>query len=195
MRPKLTVTMFLTACGTAALAPLVPMADEEVVAAAPGATAFPGWPSEFDGRPLTRETILETERRFAERFPGRVGRFTDGRRQFILRWVPHVTREFHPPATCYRALGYSIGHRDVWTDDRGRVWGRFVATKGDETLRVLERIRDRDGREFTDVTSWFWEAHFGTSRGPWWGEVVAEPGPGEEPGADEESGAGDDGRP
>jgi len=39
-----------------------------------------GWPAALDGRPITALPLTAREARFVSGFPGRVGRFTDGRR-------------------------------------------------------------------------------------------------------------------
>ena len=79
-------------------------------------------------RPLALSAV---ERRFAERFPGRIARLTDGRQIVVLRDVARPTRLLHPAADCYRGLGYRIEgeqlertaaddgvvHSDRWVDD------------------------------------------------------------------------------
>jgi hypothetical protein len=56
-------------------------------------------------RPLALSAV---EQRFADRFPGRITRLTDGRQIVVLRDVTAPTRMLHPAADCYRALGYRI---------------------------------------------------------------------------------------
>ena len=52
--------------------------------AAPAA-AFHEWPQTWDGAALRPLALGEVEQRFAERFPGAMARFTDGRGTLVLR--------------------------------------------------------------------------------------------------------------
>jgi hypothetical protein len=62
---------------------------------------FPGWPASFEGYALRELPLSARERKFMEGFPGRTGRFTDGNREFVIRWVTHETRLLHPAADCF----------------------------------------------------------------------------------------------
>src|SRR5439155_24588963 len=99
---------FLAACVIAAAAPLVPAPQAPAAAA-----GFPGWPAEFEGRPLRPLPLTALEERFADNFPGRVGRFSDGDREIILRWVAHETRRVHPAADCFKASGYELTPKPI----------------------------------------------------------------------------------
>lgn len=80
---------FLLICLLAALAPWV----NGVGQAAPAGDAFPGWPTQFENRPLIALPLSALEESLQKDFPGRVGRFTDGRREIILRWVTRETQQ------------------------------------------------------------------------------------------------------
>ena len=162
----------LAACALAALAPLLARLDGAPVPAA--AAAFQ-WPATFEGRPLAMVALGERDRRFAADFPGHVGRFSDGRREIILRHVTTATRRLHPASQCLRAEGYTIEPRPARAADGGSgVWSCFAARRRDEHLEVCEQIRDAGGRAFPDASSWYWPARLGGSTGPWLSTTVVE---------------------
>lgn len=143
--------------------------------------AFPGWPESFEGRPLRPLPLADREAGFVRGFPGRVGRFTDGRSELVIRWVVEPSRRLHPSADCFRGLGYAIRPADSERDALGRRWGAFLAVKEKQTLLVRELIVAANGRSWSDVSSWYWPAALGRSSGPWWTYTVAHepaaPGP------------------
>ena len=165
------IACFVVACLAAAAAPLLPQPEGR---AAVARAAFPGWPAHFEGRPIDQLPLSEREARFAEGFPGRIGRFTDGSREIVLRWVAEETRMLHPAADCFEGLGYAIRPLPAEADASGAVWGRFEAAKGDEVLLVRERIVDAHGAAWTDVSAWYWAAFWERSTGPWWSVTTAE---------------------
>jgi hypothetical protein len=116
----------------------------------------------------------EADRRFAEAFPGRIAKFTDGRREILIRWVPNPTRKLHPASDCFRGMGYRIEPKPVVEDLRGRRWGSFEATRGGERIQVAERIYDSAGNGWTDVSAWYWSAILGRSSGPYWAITMME---------------------
>jgi hypothetical protein len=139
--------------------------------------SFPGWPHELAGRALTELPLTERERRFAEDFPGRIARFTDGEREVIVRWVTQPTRTLHSAADCFRGIGYAIEPRPLRVDSAQERWGSFTAVRDTERLRVYERIYAAPGASdgnWSDVSSWYWAALFGRTQGPWWAVTVAE---------------------
>jgi hypothetical protein len=150
--------------------PFVPRAANRPI----GDAAFPGWPDSFEGRKLTQLQLSDREAGFAEGFPGRIGRFTDGSREVVVRWVSEETRMLHPAADCYAGLGYSIRPLPPATDDSGALWGRFEAAKGPERILVRERITDDAGGAWTDVSAWYWAALLERSAGPWWSVTTAD---------------------
>jgi len=135
---------------------------------------FPGWPQAFEGRPLIAESLSRQENEFAEKFPGYMGKFTDGERVIILRWVARPTRQLHPMESCFKGMGYRIKPQNIWMDTRGRRWGTFLAMRGEDQVRVRTRITDSAGQEWQDVSSWFWAAAGRRSSGPWWTETIVE---------------------
>ena len=158
---------FLAVCLIAAAVPLLPAPP-----APAAASGFPGWPAQFEGRPLRPLPLTALEERFADNFPGRLGRFSDGEREIILRWVARETRRLHPAADCFKASGYELTHMPIEVDAQGVSWGKFLARRGGTTVSVRERLYD-DGQSFSDVSSWYWAAVRGRSRGPWWAVTVA----------------------
>jgi hypothetical protein len=159
---------FALACAIAALAPLAPSAPKAAVA-----EGFPGWPSSFEGAALTQLPLSPVELRFQENFPGRVGRFSDGRREVILRWVSSVTRKLHPAGDCFKANGYALTPLPIAVKD-GQQWSGFTAVRGKQQLEVRERIVDAAGAQWSDVSAWYWAVQLGRSSGPWWAVTVAQ---------------------
>jgi len=165
------VLVFVLCCIVAAAVPLVTPAP-----LAPGEdSGFSGWPTEFEGRPVTDQTLSDRDKAFAQGFPGRIGTFTDGTRSILFRWVAKETRKLHPASDCFRGSGYSIQPRPLMIDGQGKRWSGFEATRQGRTVRVRERIEDAAGREWTDVSSWYWPAILGRTTGPWLSVVVVEP--------------------
>lgn len=136
--------------------------------------SFPGWPSELSGRTLTPLPMTEQEQEFSQGFPGRIGRFSDGTREIIIRYVQQPTRLLHPSADCLRGSGFAISPRPVTRDNDGRLWGCALAERGNERYRVCEHLRDEEGNGWYDVSSWYWSTILKNSKGPWWAVTVAE---------------------
>lgn len=177
MRHKL---VYLGACLLASVAPWL-SASPGPAGAGHGGHGFPGWPTHFEGRPLTRLPLSEREERFGDDFPGRVARFTDGRREVVVRWVTEPTRKLHPAADCFAGIGYDIRPLPLRVDEAGARWGSFTAARGGERLRVYERIYAEVGGGWEDVSGWYWAAAGGGSAGPWWALTVAESVPADSP--------------
>ncbi|MDH6592075.1 hypothetical protein M2165_001964 [Variovorax sp. TBS-050B] len=156
----------LWSTGAALRAPAVPVAAASAVE----------WPREWDGAPLRPMALGEVEQRFAERFPGAIGRMTDGRQMVVMRAVDRPTRMLHPAADCYRALGWRIAQARLERDAEERLWRCFVAQRhSTQKIRVCERIVDAEGTAFTDTSVWYWAAASGRSTGPWQAVTVARP--------------------
>jgi exosortase/archaeosortase family protein len=171
-----TASLALAVCfGLAAVAPLLPLKHEAKAEAA----EFPGWPTHFEGHELKPLPLSEREQRFAAGFPGRIARFTasspNGQREIILRWVVRETRALHSASDCFKGLGYAIHPLPMRVDESGNRWSSFEATRDSEGLRVLERIYAGD-ESWTDVSTWYWQALLGKTRGPWWAVTVTERG-------------------
>ncbi|CAA2100041.1 hypothetical protein [Variovorax paradoxus] len=145
-------------------------------AEAAAAVASQEWPSEWDGVALRPLALSDVEQRFADRFPGAIGRMTDGTQTLVMRAVAQPTRMLHPAADCYRALGYRIEQARLERDAQERMWRCFVAQRhGAQKIRVCERIVDARGTAFTDTSAWYWAAASGQSHGPWQAVTVAKP--------------------
>jgi hypothetical protein len=165
-----TMTIFVLAALAAAVVPLLGGANE----ASTTNPGFPGWPPQYEGRPLTELPLTPRENSFVRDFPGRVGRFSDGRREIIMRWVDAPTRRLHSAADCFRGIGYSIAPMPVRRDASGAAMSCFRAGHGSDAIAVCEMIRDERGSVWPDVSAWYWNAMFGAGPGPWWSFVVAE---------------------
>lgn len=137
---------------------------------------FSEWPTMFEGRALTALPLSERERRFSRDFPGQTARFTDGRREIIMRRVTEATRKLHPASDCFEGIDYSVRPLPLRVDEAGRRWGCFIATRGAERLRVYERIYADDGSDsWSDVSAWYWAAAIsGKTAAPWWAVIIAE---------------------
>lgn len=135
---------------------------------------FPGWPAELHGRELTPLPMTAQEQGFNQGFPGKIGRFNDGIRDVIIRYVERPTRNLHPSADCLRGAGFNISNQPLWRDAQNLLWGCVLAERGGESYRVCEHIRDDNGNGWYDVSSWFWSAVFNNGKGPWWAVTVAE---------------------
>ena len=156
-----------------ALAALVPLATPDASAWTRSTEGFPGWPAEFEGAPLTEVPLSERELKFYKLFPGQVARFTDGERQFVLRWIRKTSRHLHPASVCFRGRGYEWEELPTSIDAQGARWGEAIATRGDDVLRVKERIQSADGQTWSDVAAWYWQASLGHATGPYLSVLVA----------------------
>lgn len=168
--------VYLIICALAALIPMFPLRSQQSNVAS-ARVAFGEWPARFEGHALTPLPLTERELRFGNDFPGKIGRFSDGRREVIVRWVYEATRRLHSASDCFEGIGFSVRPLPLHVDENGSRWSSFVATRGKERLRVRERIYTDTGESWTDVSSWYWAALQDTHPGPWWAITVAEPEP------------------
>lgn len=159
--------LLLIAVAAAALAPLPPRGTPA------GPSVDARWPTTWDGRALRPVAPAPEDARLARDFPGRIARFTDGRRQIVLRRVAEPTRRLHPARDCFGALGYAITPLPVLRTTGGHS-SCFEARRSDKAMRVCERIVDARGRSFPDASSWYWPALLGRSPGPWLAATVVE---------------------
>ena len=173
MRIRFDIVALVVAALAAGLAPVVGDVREQRTAAT---ADFPGWPSRYENRELTELPLTQREAAFVRDFPGKVGRFSDGTREIIIRWVSAPTRRLHASADCFRGSGYKITPIPVMRDAAGTPMGCFRASQHGIGFTVCELIRDGRGDSWPDVSAWYWNAVFGVSVGPWWSFVVAEPG-------------------
>jgi hypothetical protein len=158
----------------ALLAALAPMLSRPRIPEAAQSAAFPGWPSQYEGRTLQSLPLTPRETLFVAGFPGRVGRFHDGRREIIVRWVSAPTRLLHPAADCFKGAGYAITPLPARRSGDGHLMSCFRASRGQEVITACEFIRGTHGEHWSDVSAWYWSALLGTSPAPWWSYVAAE---------------------
>jgi hypothetical protein len=92
----------------------------------------------------------------------------------ILRWVTQGIRQLHSSSDCFRGAGYSVSPRPAMLDVQGACWGCFAANRGQYRLLVRERITDELGREWTDVSAWFWSVILRQTEGPRMAVTVVE---------------------
>jgi exosortase/archaeosortase family protein len=168
--PRAALPAYMALCAAAATLPL--LLPRSVVV--PDAR-FPGWPEQLDGAPLVPVPATADDERFARGFPGRLGRFTDGRRAVLLRWLPQPSRQLHPSLDCFTGSGYATRPAPSRVDARGGRWSCFEASRGGEQVSVCERIVDEQGHSWTDTSSWWWAAALGRAEGPYWAMTVVEP--------------------
>lgn len=135
---------------------------------------FPGWPLEFEGRALKSLPLLKYEKQFEADFPGRIGRFSDGEREIVIRYIAEKTRKLHPSSDCFKACGYSVQQLPLWSDAQGIWWGHYRAVRQDEELFIYERIYDLSDGNWTDTSAWYWAALLGQTQRPWWSITIAE---------------------
>lgn len=161
-------------CGLLALAattaPLLPAQGGGADRGRPGP-----WPARFEGRPLTPIAPAPEDRLLARSFPGAVARFSDGRRQIVLRQVAAATRRLHPASDCFRASGYRVSPAPMRTAPGGGASACFRATRGGRSFLACEQISAKGGRSWPDISSWYWSALLGTSDGPWLASLTVEP--------------------
>jgi len=165
------VAAFVLAALAAALAPLL---GRPPAGATTASQNFPGWPTHYEGHALAALPLTRREVGFVQDFPGRVGRFTDGRREIIVRWVGAPTRLLHPAADCFRGSGFAVKPLPVRRDAAGNPMGCFRARHQTDDITVCELLRDARGETWPDVSAWYWHALLGATAAPWWSFVVAE---------------------
>jgi len=170
VKASVKLAAFVLAALAAALAPLLPWRNQTAAAD----VRFAGWPVAYEGRALTEMPLTQREIAFARDFPGRIRRFSDGKREIIIRWIGVPTRRLHPAADCLRGIGYSIAPLPARRDVDGHAMGCLRASHGADVMTVCEVIRDAQGAAFPDVSAWYWNALFGATQGPWWSFVIAE---------------------
>lgn len=173
--PRLTCHLDGILLTIAALAAAVaPLATPRDTAAASVADAFPGFPARFEGRDLTALPLTAREAAFAEGFPGRIGRFSDGRREILLRWVATPTRKLHPAADCLEAAGYRITPLPLQRAADGRAMSCQAARQDGRTLRVCELVTAESGESWSDVQAWYWSTLLARRPPAVWSVVIAE---------------------
>ena len=138
------------------------------------AERFPGWPVEFEGHPLEALPMTAQERGYNRGFPGKIGRFSDGQRELIIRYITRASRQLHPSADCLKGSGFKVTPAPIKVDQHGRYWGCQWAIRHGKRFKVCEQIHDLAGNSWYDVSSWYWAALLGRTQGGWWAVTVAE---------------------
>lgn len=156
--------LFLITCFISSLTPLI----STRASWNDKSTPFPGWPDLIPGKTLTELPLQSQEKEYVKSFPGRIGRFTDGDVEYVIRWVTKATRKLHPAADCFRGSGYQVQPLPLEVDPDGTSWGCFKAWNEQLIILVQERIIETGGRSWTDVSAWYWAALMGKTSGPWW---------------------------
>ncbi len=126
------------------------------------------WPSSEQGVPLLEIPIPDEQIAFLKTFPGSVRAFAWGNELRIYRWVRQPTRQVHPAADCYRSSGWNVTLCPQIQDADGRRWSVTRVESGEQSLEVLEQIRDGSGQYWTEPSQWYWEALLEKTTGPWW---------------------------
>jgi hypothetical protein len=168
MRRVFSIALFLLAAGAAAAAPLLPGTKIEQGPA-------PDWPASFEGRRLRPIAPAPEDALLARSFPGRTARFSDGRRQIVLRQVSAPTRRLHPASDCFRASGWEISPAPMQIGAGTGPASCFIASRGGRTVRVCERIASAGGGSWPDISSWYWAALLDPGSGPWLAALTVEP--------------------
>lgn len=154
---------YVLACFAAAAAPI--FAD-----ARPTRHDFPGWPSQLDGRPLTRLPDTPEEIRFYAEQPTRHARFSDGQRIVLMRWADERVEGFHLAGPCFEAFGFELQELPA----RAASESCFRAQRGDVVQRVCEHIRDGQGRTYASMRAWRLAQALRTTEPPYLGVSVVE---------------------
>lgn len=119
---------------------------------------FPGWPEKWENRYLEPLPLTQSEASFANRFPGKLGVFSNGPDKIVIRWITRPTRKLHSASDCLKAVGFEIDQeRD----------GTFIAI-GDRGTYIVEETIYNDTDNWNNVTKWFWAATLRKTEGPWW---------------------------
>jgi hypothetical protein len=132
------------------------------------------WPTAFEGRRISPIPPTPEDRILERQFPGRVARFSDGRRQIVLRQVARPTRRLHPARDCFRSTGWEIAPAPMRMAPGNAPAACFLARRGGRTLHICERISGRDGASWPDISSWYWAATFDGGTGPWLATLTVE---------------------
>jgi hypothetical protein len=184
-----TRTRFVGACLLAAVVPVVLSRAAGSAGAGPALRANPDVTTDVTfavlarthlrGRPLTPLPLSPLEQRFAADFPGTVARYRAGDATLIVRQVAQPTRKLHPSIDCFRAAGYAVGAMKPHAEADDVRWTCFEARQGAQRWRVCERFFDTSGRQWTDVSGWYWSAMWAQrsahGAGPWWAVTIASP--------------------
>lgn len=131
------------------------------------------FPQQFEGRSLKPVELSRSEAKFSSGFPGRIAKFTDGKRTILFRQVNKPTRQLHPSSDCYKGNCFQLHPMTALRDAEGKIWSRFSAIRNGQKLEVREIVSDSKGRTWSDTSSWYWSALLGKTQSPWVAVTVA----------------------
>ncbi|SMF16351.1 hypothetical protein SAMN02745866_01070 [Alteromonadaceae bacterium Bs31] len=134
----------------------------------------PSWPEFYNNQALVALPLSEREMRFAEGFPGAIGRFQAGKNEIIIRRVEEPTRKLHPARDCFKGIGYKIIDKPLSLNHEGIAMACFHAQKGEAKFKVCEYVQGDQGESWSDISSWYWAALF-SRNSRWWSYVIAQP--------------------
>jgi hypothetical protein len=140
----------------------------------PSSSHFLGWPTHYEKKSLKRLKLTEKEKGFLNAFPGKIARFTDGRRELIIRWIEEPTRRLHPASDCFKGMGYTIVPQAIQRNKKDIKMGCFTAKKENNVLNICEYIEGSNGSNWSDISAWYWGAVFEQSPKGWMSYVIAE---------------------
>lgn len=165
-----TTPLRIALLAAAATAPLLRPAQ---VPRGPGSA--PELPHEYGGRALVPVAAGALESAYVADFPGRIGRFHDGERTWILRTVATPTLALHGSARCLTAVGFHVEALAARRDPDGSVWSRLRAERGGTVFVLRERVESLStGATWPDVDAWRHDAWFGSDPGPWLAATAVE---------------------
>ena len=171
---KQNIIQYITLLVAASVAAIAPIYFSKISNMDNLSSGFPGWPNEYEEKRLTQLPLTKKEQGFVQDFPGSIARFSDGRRELIIRWVKEPTRKLHPAGDCFKGIGYTITPQPIEVNQDGINMGCFTAEKDSDTLNVCEYIVAKDGQTWSDISSWYWGALFGNEAKGWYSYVIAE---------------------
>jgi hypothetical protein len=168
MSPRFAQAFFAVAAAAAGLAPFAGPSDP-----VDHPLAQP-WPTHFEGRAIVALPPAPEDALLARGFPGQVARFSDGRRQIVLRQIAAPTRRLHPASDCFRATGFAIRPAPMQIAPGQGPSSCFLAVRDGRTFRVCERIASARGESWPDVSSWYWSALLDPASAPWLAALTVE---------------------
>lgn len=167
-RMKPTTVSFAVLSAVACLVPFFQRPVDEQIS-----QSMADWPDHFEGCELKPVKLSSVETKFSSGFPGRIAKFTDGRRTILFRQVTKPTRQLHPSIDCYKGNCFQLHPMAALRDTDGRVWSRFHALKDGRKLEVREIVSDAQGHTWSDTSAWYWSALLGKTQSPWVAVTVA----------------------
>jgi exosortase/archaeosortase family protein len=132
----------------------------------------------FYGHPITKIALSPVEENFYAHFPGSIAIYEGRDFKLIVREVTRATRKLHPASHCLRAEGFHIGDKTTITDDEENRWLTYTASRNGNEWNVRERITQKtDGKQWTEISAWYWHAFFHPKEGVWIAETTIVPAP------------------